>query len=233
MNLFGVQLPEAVEIFGVPLLINPVTLLIAAFPLLFSLALFTYWLSQRNTSTSVYKHDYDFYDIGPVPTIENNAFFANNGQLQEPQPQINTLDTEEAVTDAVKVPFFYTTAPAYLAYSSGGAHLPQKLPVDGDEPIRIGRKKSSCELILDDRRVSRLHSTISPVDGDFYIRDEGSAGGTFVNHKKLGAIDNQKLYHNDIINFNEVEYRFEVPSQTEVQGNAMPSAHAPPMQNRV
>lgn len=237
MNLFGMQVPETVEIYGVSFLLNPVTMLIAALPLLFALALFTYWLSQRSTTRSFYKHDYDFYAASQVSTIENNAFFAKYEQPQPTQPTqpnvgliaIENDVTEDDVTEAVKVPYFYTTAPAYLVYSSGGNHLPKKLSIEGDEPIRIGRKKSTCELVLDDRRVSRLHSVISKVDGEFYIIDEGSAGGTFVNHNKLRSTDNYKLAHNDIINFNEVEYRFDVPAETESQGDAIPSAHAPSM----
>lgn len=209
MNLFGMELPPQIEIFGVPFLINPVTLLIAAFPLIFALALLTYWLSQRSNSKVTYASDYDFYDIGQVPTIENNIYFEDDGQLQVTQPQIGIIDIEDDITEPVKVPSFYTNAPAYLVYISGGNHLPKKLPIEGHDPIRIGRKKSFCELVLDDRRVSRLHSVISLIDGEFYIRDEGSSGGTFVNRRKLGTVDNQQLDHNDIINFNEVEYRFE------------------------
>lgn len=230
MNLFGIELPPQVEIFGVPFLINPVTLLIAAFPLIFALALLTYWLSQRSNTKATYATDYDFYDIGQVPTIENNIYFEDDGQLQVTQPQIGIIDIEDDITEPVKVPSFYTSAPAYLVYVSGGNHLPKKLPIEGHDPIRIGRKKSFCELVLDDRRVSRLHSVISAIDGEFYIRDEGSSGGTFVNRRKLGTVDNQKLNHNDIINFNEVEYRFE--STTEVSNgsaDATSSIYAPPI----
>lgn len=231
MNLFGIQLPDTVEIYGFSFLINPVTLLIAAFPLIVALALLTYWLSQRSNTRTGYRHDYDFYDIGQVPTIENHVFFEDDGQLQVTQPQIGIIDIEDDVTEPVKVPSFYTTAPAYLAYISGGNHLPKKLPVEGNEPIRIGRKKSFCELVLDDRRVSRLHSVISQLNGEFYIRDEGSSGGTFVNRRKLGTVDNQKLDHNDIINFNEVEYRFEVTAEMPGEGSDNSSVYAPPFEN--
>lgn len=232
MNLFGIQLPEQVEIFGVPFLINPVTLLIAAFPLIFALALFTYWLSQRSNTRATYATDYDFYDIGQVPTIENNIYFEDDGQLQVTQPQIGIIDIEDDITEPVKVPSFYTSAPAYLVYISGGNHLPKKLPIEGQDPIRIGRKKSFCELVLDDRRVSRLHSVISVIDGEFYIRDEGSSGGTFVNRRKLGTVDNQKLNHHDLINFNEVEYRFESTSEVpNGEADSAASMYAPPLGN--
>lgn len=100
------------------------------------------------------------------------------------------------------------TANVHLIYVSGGAHLPEKLLFNGQSSYRIGRQQGLCELLLDDRRVSRLHSVISLSDGKFYIQDKGSAGGTYINYRKLKVDDAQRLRHNDIINFNEIEYRF-------------------------
>lgn len=242
MNLFGIEIAETVEIFGVTFLVNPVTMLIAAFPLVLALAAFYYWLSQRNAATPGYKHDYDFYDVYPHPTIQNNAMLNNNAMyddrtmpnnramvsnnafsnsavqnnyatVQAPAAPISMMDIEDDITEAVQVPAFYTSAPAYLVYISGGEHLPKKLPIDGNSPIQIGRKKSYCEVVIDDKRVSRLHAIITPSDNGFSIVDEGSAGGTFVNRKLLRGIDNHQLAHNDIINFNEVEYRFEITTE--------------------
>lgn len=229
MNLFGVQVPETIDIFGISFLINPITVLMAAFPLIFSLALFTYWLKHRSIPRAGYKHNYDFYDIGPVRTVENNALFANDEQYQfaqprvgitdaqllDTQPQVSVVDTEDDVTEAVPVLSFDRSAPAYLTYVSGGDHLPKKLAIEGSEPIRIGRKKSLCEIVLDDRRVSRLHAVISLLDGEFHIIDEDSAGGTFINRRRLGITNSHKLEHDDIINFNEAEYRFEITYQME------------------
>jgi len=275
MNLFGVQVPETIEVFGIQFFANPVTVLIVALPLIFAVALLTYWISQRSTARAVYKSDYNFYDNGQVATIESNPFltmenpplfFANDGQmisnnvffehveqlqethpqndgqmisnnvffehgeqLQETHPQIDTIDSEDDVTKPVQVPYFYQTAPAYLTYVGGGDHLPKKLAIEGNESIiRIGRKQSTCELVLDDRRVSRLHSTITSMDDQFYIIDEGSSGGTFVNYKKLKSIDNYKLFHNDIINFNEIEYRFEVMTEIASKVKVVPSVLALP-----
>lgn len=245
MNLFGVQVPETIEIFGVPFLINPITMLIAAFPVIFALVLLTYWFTQHPSGRTVYKHNYDFYNIGPVATVENNAFFANDEQYQatqsqvgsneghfwETQPQVNVVDTEDDVTEAIPVLSFDRSAPAYLAYISGGDHLPKKLALEGDEPIRIGRKKSLCELILDDKRVSRLHAVIFLLDSEFHIIDEGSTGGTFINRQKLSMTNSHKLAHNDTINFNEAEYRFEITYQTAGQDNALPSAYPPRLES--
>ncbi len=53
------------------------------------------------------------------------------------------------------------------------------------EIIKIGRL-SSAHLVLDDERVSRIHSVIEVApDGAVSIIDMGSAEGTFVNGRKV------------------------------------------------
>ncbi|MEM7127351.1 MAG: FHA domain-containing protein [Chloroflexota bacterium] len=208
MNILGIQLPETVEIFGVTFLVNGITLLIALFPIIFLLALLLYWLTQRNEKVA--EPDYGYYEY------DNNGYFYRfepaMDDMQLTQPQVSALDTDDELTMPVQLPSFYTNADAYLVYVSGGDHLPKKVPIEANEPVRIGRKKSFCDQILDDQRVSRLHAVITCEAGSFYIKDEGSSGGTFVNRRKLTATDKQLLKHSDIVNFNEVEYRFEVSS---------------------
>lgn len=207
MNILGIQLPETVEIFGVTFLVNGITILIALFPLIFLVALLLYWLTQRNDRTD--EPDFGYYEY------DNNGYFyrfepSADEDLQLTQPEVSVLDAEDDLTMPVKLPSFYTNAAAYLVYVSGGDHLPKKLPIETNEPVRIGRKKSFCDQILDDKRVSRLHSVVIHEGGNFYIKDEGSSGGTFVNRRRLGTTDKQLIKNNDIINFNELEYRFEV-----------------------
>src|SRR5512146_2398323 len=58
------------------------------------------------------------------------------------------------------------------------------------EIIKIGRL-SSAHLVLDDERVSRIHSVIEVApDGAVSVIDMGSAEGTFVNGRRVsrGAI---------------------------------------------
>lgn len=218
MNILGLQLPETIDIFGVTFLVNGITLLIALFPVIFLLALLLYWLTQRNEQQV--EPDYGYYEY------DNNGYFyrfepSADDNMQMTQPQVSVIEPEEELTMPVKLPAFYTNAAAYLVYVSGGEHLPKKIAIETNEPIRIGRKKSFCDQILDDQRVSRLHAVITYEGGNFYVKDEGSSGGTFVNRRKLGPTDKQLLKNNDIINFNEVEYRMEVtePDSTVESGD--------------
>jgi hypothetical protein len=120
--------------------------------------------------------------------------------------------TEDATEPQVMVNFI---SPASLIYVEGGDHLPPKLDIEGGREVRIGRKHAYCDIIIDDQRVSRLHASIvEKEDGKFYIKDEGSSGGTYVNRRKLRVNDMVELHHNDIINLNTVAYRFELNDQT-------------------
>jgi len=55
----------------------------------------------------------------------------------------------------------------------------QRWPLDKDR-LTIGRGPD-CDIILSDRVVSRRHACIERRDGDYFIRDDHSKNGTFVN----------------------------------------------------
>ena len=61
--------------------------------------------------------------------------------------------------------------------------------------INIGRRKDN-HIVLDDRRVSRVHAQLRVIKGRFVIFDLDSAGGTFVNGER---IKQATLYPGDVI----------------------------------
>jgi FHA domain/zinc-ribbon domain len=52
---------------------------------------------------------------------------------------------------------------------------------------RIGRSPE-CEIFLDDVTVSRNHAVLVESDGTFYVEDEGSLNGTFVNRRRIDRV---------------------------------------------
>jgi hypothetical protein len=52
------------------------------------------------------------------------------------------------------------------------------------ERTRIGRSPE-CEIFLDDVTVSRNHAVLVERDGAFYVEDQGSLNGTFVNRHRI------------------------------------------------
>jgi serine/threonine protein kinase len=64
--------------------------------------------------------------------------------------------------------------------------------------LTIGRGKNNL-LRMQERSVSRQHATILAMRSGIYIRDEGSALGTFVNGKRIAANVPMPLKHGDVI----------------------------------
>ena len=59
------------------------------------------------------------------------------------------------------------------------------LPMRGDQ-LRLGRSRR-CDCVLRDPAVSRLHATLRNVEGTWWLRDEGSTNGTWVNGRRVAV----------------------------------------------
>jgi len=84
---------------------------------------------------------------------------------------------------------------------------------EGDS-ITVGRGRS-CGLRVLDTRMSREHCTFFEKEGAYYIRDEGSTNGTFLNSGKV--TEEEKLTEGDIINAGTSEGRFSILRDSEVR----------------
>lgn len=89
---------------------------------------------------------------------------------------------------------------------SGSGVFPSLIYVQGNEqrsivmnrtPFSVGRKVDK-DLVIPDPRVSRDHALIVAENGDFFVIDQGSKHGTFVNGER---IQRQKLQRNDRLEF--------------------------------
>jgi FHA domain/zinc-ribbon domain len=69
-----------------------------------------------------------------------------------------------------------------LVVRSGGGRAGEMFPLDGE--TTVGRSPE-CGIFLDDVTVSRKHAILRERDGDFFIEDQGSLNGTFVNRKRV------------------------------------------------
>ena len=70
-----------------------------------------------------------------------------------------------------------------LVVRAGGGRAGESFKPTG-ERTRIGRSPD-CEIFLDDVTVSRQHALLVERDGQFYIQDEGSLNGTFLNRSRI------------------------------------------------
>lgn len=55
-----------------------------------------------------------------------------------------------------------------------------------DRPLTIGRA-ARCDCVFGDRSVSRLHASVRHVEGTWFLRDEGSTNGTWVNGRRVAG----------------------------------------------
>jgi pSer/pThr/pTyr-binding forkhead associated (FHA) protein len=69
-----------------------------------------------------------------------------------------------------------------LVVRSGGGRAGEMFPLDGE--TTVGRSPD-CGIFLDDVTVSRKHAVLRERDGSFFIEDQGSLNGTFVNRKRV------------------------------------------------
>jgi hypothetical protein len=73
-----------------------------------------------------------------------------------------------------------------LVVRSGGGRAGEMFPLAGE--TTIGRSPD-CGIFLDDVTVSRKHAVLADRDGAFFIEDQGSLNGTFVNRKRVESAE--------------------------------------------
>ena len=96
----------------------------------------------------------------------------------------------------------------------------------GHKPVVIGRVSGSDPamdyIVVDERTVGRWHATIERRGQSFWIRDEGSVNGTFVNDQRVTS--EHPLKHGDMVRVHRHEFEFVIPElfdsdRTMIAGN--------------
>jgi predicted component of type VI protein secretion system len=59
--------------------------------------------------------------------------------------------------------------------------------VSGGTEVRAGRDEGKCVVLLTDPSVSGVHASLKIEGGRFWVRDERSNNGTFVDDNRLAA----------------------------------------------
>ena len=93
--------------------------------------------------------------------------------------------------------------PALVVRSGGGRAGETFRPRSGGS-TRIGRSPD-CDVFLDDVTVSRNHALLAERDGRFFVEDEGSLNGTFVNRRR---IDSAELENGDELQIGKYRLTF-------------------------
>jgi len=97
--------------------------------------------------------------------------------------------------------------PARLLLRSDTGEIIQEYPLDKHE-ITIGRAPTSDILLSKDKLTSRRHATIHYENGQYVLRDERSANGTFVNGQQIEELAPRTLQDGDHVGVGEHELIF-------------------------
>ena len=113
--------------------------------------------------------------------------------LQKGEPASETTQTlkPEDVDELTEHHDLGLEGPALVVRAGGGRAGESFRPAG--ERTRIGRSPD-CDVFLDDVTVSRNHAVLVQENGAFYVEDQGSLNGTFVNRKR---IDRAPLHEGD------------------------------------
>jgi len=110
------------------------------------------------------------------------------------------------VWETITKPRRVLTAKAYLQVVAG-LETETKYEIYGTTPI--GRSRRNAELIFhaneENSPISRLHCTILDEEDVFYIRDDDSQWGTFLNGRKLESLEKYQLHNTDEITLAPLE----------------------------
>lgn len=84
--------------------------------------------------------------------------------------------------------------------------------VDINKPVfRIGKERSYVDyFIQNNNAVSRIHADIISRNGEFYIKDNNSTNGTFVNGNRVQAETETQIFDGDALTFANEDFKFNI-----------------------
>ena len=100
----------------------------------------------------------------------------------EPAELTQTFSADEAGDEVDQFDDIRVEGPA-LVVRSGGGRAGETFTPQGDRTT-IGRSPD-CPVFLDDVTVSRRHAVLVERDGRWFVEDQGSLNGTFVNRERV------------------------------------------------
>jgi hypothetical protein len=115
-------------------------------------------------------------------------------------------------------------APRALLYCGHLSKESTEAPTDGvydvtGGPTLIGRAPGPGGLVIPGKGISREHAVVEYRDYAYWVLDQGSANGTFVNNKRVERV--QRLHHGDRVRFNETDFLFLMPGRKEADATVV------------
>jgi NADPH-dependent 2,4-dienoyl-CoA reductase/sulfur reductase-like enzyme/pSer/pThr/pTyr-binding forkhead associated (FHA) protein len=163
----------------------------------------------------VYKRAIDHgIDLSPIasrlfaPDFQLNAWL---DKLGVPPPILSVSRAGVAVTSIFAIgPMTLQALPALIEARlvPAAQNGEQDTVLSQSQVTTIGRQLGVL-LLIDHSSISRRHAEISYANGQYVVRDLGSANGTFLNGSRLEANKAYPLKANDRLRFGSVSYTFQ------------------------
>src|SRR6185312_3673941 len=151
--------------------------------------------------------------VAPTPSVasfeENAPTIADSGPDPSPYRTEIEVPTPQATLDRIE-------QPARFILRSDNSEIVQEYPLDKLE-ISIGRAPNSDILLSKDKLTSRRHATVHYEHGQYVLRDEHSANGTFVNGQQIEEMVPLALKNDDHIGIGEHELIFRAYGTSDVE----------------
>ena len=114
---------------------------------------------------------------------------------------------EEVSTTQQPTPAGFTGMLGSIKLVATNAPYPFEIKISEDD-VLIGKKAELVDKVIDfNNAISRRHCRVIKQSGMFYIMDEGSANGTFVNNVKLEQGSRQIIKQGDIVRLANSDFR--------------------------
>ncbi|MGH8587938.1 MAG: FHA domain-containing protein, partial [Gammaproteobacteria bacterium] len=118
----------------------------------------------------------------------------------------------------------HSHAPRALLYCGHLSKDSTQAPTDGvydvtGGPTLIGRAPGPGGVVIPGKGISREHAVVEYRDYAYWVLDQGSANGTFVNNKRVERV--QRLHHGDRVRFNETDFLFLMPGRKEAEATVV------------
>ncbi|HEX4205377.1 MAG TPA: FHA domain-containing protein [Ktedonobacteraceae bacterium] len=138
-------------------------------------------------------------------SVPNSSSAGSNGSAPTNDAEISTQNPEHqsapaAILDKIE-------QPARLILHSDIGEVVNDYALDKPE-IAVGRAPQSDILLSKDKLTSRRHATITYEQGQYILKDEHSANGTFVNGQQLEEMTPYTLHDGDHVGIGEHELIF-------------------------
>ena len=139
----------------------------------------------------------------PKPVPRRAASPPPSAQPGAAHPHASAADEDVTALDGVVPAVDGVFQPKAALIVQNGPWRNRQLLVEGDD-VLLGRG-SQCQICFPDKFVSRRHARLRYAQGQWFIQDQNSSGGTFVNGERVNAI---RLNDGDVIRIGKTELRF-------------------------